>query len=488
MLRIMGNLVPPRPPIVVGVLAILLAAGGAGATSHGSATAASADAYAVSVVAAGGGGGTRQISAPPRAVQFAGGFAYPSDGSAVATGSISASVSATAEGSKADAVASADVKGISLFGGEVTVARVTARAAARGDSGQGSGDASGSGVSGLVVLGQPVAAAAGARIALGDWGYAVSQVQGLSPSTNGYHTSVTGLEIHVTADHGALPAGSTIVIGYANATATAVRAATPPPPPPPAPRAAAKPQPPSLPPALSEPPAGPPPVRAIPPISPKLTHGGYVFPVYGLASFGRSFGAPRPDVSGGWHHGVDIFAPEGAPLLAVADGTLFQVGWNPIGGNRLWLRDRQGNEFYYAHLSAYSPLAVDGANVRAGAVIGFVGHTGDAEGTPPHLHFEIHPVGLLSLGYDGVVDPYPALVRWQHLQDIRFHAGGQWLASFAATSDAPTPGAFLLSSSDISSASGLAPSSLARVLRPYPSAGAAFEANTRSGLRTRSER
>ena len=485
----MGNLVLPRPPIVVGVVAILLAAGGAGARSHGASTAASARAYAVSVVSAAGGGGTRQLSAPPRAVQFAGGFAYPADGSGVTTGSISASVSATAEGSKADAAASADVSGISLFGGEVTVAKVTARATARGDSGHGSGDSAGSTVSGLVVLGQPVAAGPGTRVNLADWGYAVTLVQGTSPTANGYRAFVTGLEVHVTADHGGLPAGSTIVIGYADATASAVATTLPPPPPASPPASRPKPRitsPP--PPPASEEPTGPPPIRAIPPISPKLTHSGYVFPVYGLASFGRSFGAPRPDVSGGWHHGVDIFAPEGAPLLAVADGTLFQVGWNMLGGNRLWLRDREGNEFYYAHLSAYSPLAVDGANVRAGAVIGFVGHTGDAEGTPPHLHFEIHPVGLLSLGYDGVVDPYPALVRWQHLQDIRFHAGGQWLSSFAGPSDAPTPGAFLLSSSDISTASGLTPASLARVLRPYVSAATEPRASGRIRPQFRIER
>ena len=62
--------------------------------------------------------------------------------------------------------------------------------------------------------------------------------------------------------------------------------------------------------------------------------GGYVFPVYGPASFGDTFGAPRGDVSGGWHHGEDIFAPLGTPLLAVADGTVFSVGWNDIGGWR----------------------------------------------------------------------------------------------------------------------------------------------------------
>ena len=92
-----------------------------------------------------------------------------------------------------------------------------------------------------------------------------------------------------------------------------------------------------------------------------------------------------------WHHGDDIFAPLGAPILACADGIVFSVGWNDIGGNRLWLRDSQGNEFYYAHLSAFSPLAKNGALVKAGEVLGFVGNTGDAAGTPTHLHFEVHP-------------------------------------------------------------------------------------------------
>ena len=154
-------------------------------------------------------------------------------------------------------------------------------------------------------------------------------------------------------------------------------------------------------------------MRVAPEVSARLSSGGYVFPIYGTASFGDSFGAPRADVSGGWHHGEDIFAAAGTPLLAVADGTLHTIGFNRIGGYRVWLRDTQGNEFYYAHLSAYSPLAVEGRSVKGGDVIGFVGATGDADGGAPHLHFEIHPSSMVGLGYDGVVAPYPILLAWR---------------------------------------------------------------------------
>jgi hypothetical protein len=195
-------------------------------------------------------------------------------------------------------------------------------------------------------------------------------------------------------------------------------------------------------------------VRDPPPdLRPQITGAGYVFPVYGPASFTDDFAAAR--ASTGWHHGNDIFAPLGAPVLAVADGTLFSVGWNTIGGHRLWLRDRQGNEYYYAHLSAFSPLAADGAQVEAGDVVGFVGATGDAVGTPPHLHFEIHPAALLGLGYDGVVNPYPYLVAWNARRDAGEVAAGQ-------VASAPQAASAVLGWQDISSASGITPGAVQR--------------------------
>jgi murein DD-endopeptidase MepM/ murein hydrolase activator NlpD len=371
----------------------------------------------------------------------------------VATGPISANAQASSATGQATATASAEVSGITLFGGEVSIGQVVARVNVSATSGKGSGDISGSYVSGLTVNGTAVDVGGGSA-ALGDWGTASGPSGGASAITNGYRGSVTGLTITLSADHGGMPAGTTIQIGYAEASAVAER---PPPPPPPPPVVAPPPPPANLPPP-------PPPSIVLPAptnIKVKIGKSGYVFPVYGPASFGNTFQAAR--ASTGWHHGEDIFAPFGAPILAVADGEVFSVGWNDVGGNRLWLQDRKGNQFYYAHLSAFSPLAVNGAQVKAGDVLGFVGNTGDAESTPPHLHFEIHPAELLSQGYDGVVAPYEYLIAWQRLENVNIVAGRLGL-SVARISSAPPPGAYLLSSSDVSTSRGLGTGALRRAL------------------------
>jgi murein DD-endopeptidase MepM/ murein hydrolase activator NlpD len=202
-----------------------------------------------------------------------------------------------------------------------------------------------------------------------------------------------------------------------------------------------------------------------PEVSARLSAAGYVFPIFGPVSFGDSFGAPRPGVQGGWHHGEDIFAPEGAPVLAVADGTIHTVGFQRLGGYRFWLRDTFGNEFYNAHLSAFTPLAIEGRTVEAGDVIGFVGDTGDAEGGSPHLHFEIHPAAMLGLGYDGVVAPYPILVAWGRAEDISFSAGRIFVPVGPGGAESlPPPGAVLLQADDIGPTSGLVPGALERAL------------------------
>jgi hypothetical protein len=105
---------------------------------------------------------------------------------------------------------------------------------------------------------------------------------------------------------------------------------------------------------------------------------------------------------------------------------------------------------------------VDGTAVQAGDVIGFVGNTGDARGTPTHLHFEIHPVSMLYLGYDGAVDPTNYLQAWQRLQDVPIEGVVGWAPPLGGA--APKAGAILLQSSDISTASGLDPGSLRRAV------------------------
>jgi len=155
------------------------------------------------------------------------------------------------------------------------------------------------------------------------------------------------------------------------------------------------------------------PLTAEPGLGFKPSH--YVFPIDGGASYIDTYGANRNDVYDGWHHGDDLFAPLGTPVVAVARGTLSLVGWNELGGWRVWLTDKKGNSFYYAHLAGYARWILTHPNVRAGQVIGFLGRTGDAFTTTPHLHFEIHPhqPAFVKLGYDGAVDPTTYLHKWK---------------------------------------------------------------------------
>jgi murein DD-endopeptidase MepM/ murein hydrolase activator NlpD len=182
-------------------------------------------------------------------------------------------------------------------------------------------------------------------------------------------------------------------------------------------------------------------------VTPPLDAGPYLFPVYGTSSYGDAYGADRGDVT--FHHGDDIFGELGQPLLAVANGTVFSVGWNRVGGNRLWLRDHQGNLFYYAHLAAFSTSVRNGARVKAGQVVGFMGNTGDAEGAATHLHFEVHPVSLIYLGYDGAVDPTTYLQSWRRLRSLPFPVATGWAPSPPGLSRAPQPGALLIGATDI---------------------------------------
>lgn len=452
---------------------------GAGIGTGAKTPVASASAYAISVLVPGQPGAAAGAAVAPGDgdTGLADAFAYPDDGSIVRTGPLSSSVSTRTDAGAA-AYSVTDVLGVSLFGGEITFDSAAGRANAAGAE----ANTAGSAVANLVVAGQPVSAAPNQRFTLGDWGTLVTLEQSVERASSGgaanARVAVTALHVTLTAEHAGLPAGTEILIGHAEAAVSAPvppvgRPETTPPPKPPRPEGvpSTRKQPRKIvPPQERVPGVGAPVVLPTPTnLSAPLSPGGYVFPVFGNAGFGDSWGAPR--ASTGRHQGTDIFAPLGAPILAVADGTLFSVGWNAIGGWRLWLRDRAGNQFYYAHLSAFSRLAVDGAEVKAGQVVGFNGNSGDAQGTPYHVHFEIHPVALLPLGYvGGAVNPYPYLGAWRRLEDVDLAAAvsSGWAPPVPPTASAPRPGAFLLGMTDISSASGLEPGSLERALVAAP--------------------
>ena len=459
-----------------------LAAGSAGAAPSAQTTQASARAYSVRILVPGQpAAGTPAVTAPPDAVSLGGTFSYPADGSVVTTTSISASASTNAGVKTSTARASSEVQGLQLFAGELSAAQLVARPLSSAGPTGASATARVASVTQLTILGQAIVPQPNMVVPLADWGTVTLLEQSVDDRAPAgrytAHAVTTALHVRLTQPHGGLPAGAEILVGSAETSAQAKAAPKPPPPPPPPPKqapergtnpppahhagASGHPRAAKAPRKAPEPkrsPFGPPPLRAIPRgIHPKLTGSGFVFPLYGPASFTDTFGAPRADVA--WHHGDDIFAPLGTPVLAVSKGVVFSVGWNDLGGNRLWLRDLKGNQYYYAHLSAYSPLAVNGGRVNAGDVLGFVGNTGDAINTPYHLHFEIHPRKLLFKGYDGVIDPTPYLLAWQHLRNLSFSAGvgrqvKERLGSAAAPT-APQPGAILLQVADISSATGL---------------------------------
>jgi len=137
---------------------------------------------------------------------------------------------------------------------------------------------------------------------------------------------------------------------------------------------------------------------------------GAVFPVKGAVSYTDTFGAYRADMPAHRHEGNDIFARQGTPIVAVLAGTI-RYSTTGIGGNNAHLTDARGDYFYYAHMVRFAAGLHSGDHVERGQVIGYVGETGDAAGTSPHCHFEIHPDG------GPAVDPYPYLEAWRASAD-----------------------------------------------------------------------
>jgi len=126
---------------------------------------------------------------------------------------------------------------------------------------------------------------------------------------------------------------------------------------------------------------------------------GFICPVQGRTSFIDSWGYPR---SGGRKHkGVDMFATRNTPLVAVVDGRV-KLSSNSLGGWTVHLYSDTGTVYYYAHLESQATDITSGQRVSRGTVVGYVGNSGNARYTSPHVHFEIRPGGR-------AVNPYPTV-------------------------------------------------------------------------------
>lgn len=102
------------------------------------------------------------------------------------------------------------------------------------------------------------------------------------------------------------------------------------------------------------------------------------------------------------HEGIDIFAPKGTPVMSTTRGLVLRVGQNRLGGNVVWIFGPGRQRYYYAHLDRFGDLQ-PGDLVMPGDIVGYVGNTGNARETPPHLHYGVYTAGA------GAINPYPLL-------------------------------------------------------------------------------
>jgi peptidoglycan LD-endopeptidase LytH len=114
-----------------------------------------------------------------------------------------------------------------------------------------------------------------------------------------------------------------------------------------------------------------------------------------------TWGADRG--AGRRHEGQDIFASRGTPIYSGTSGYVVAVRENQLGGNVVVVVGAGRRAYYYAHLDTYGPDAVVGKQVATTSILGYVGTSGNAVGTPPHLHFGIYTGS-------GAIDPLPLLI------------------------------------------------------------------------------
>jgi murein DD-endopeptidase MepM/ murein hydrolase activator NlpD len=107
------------------------------------------------------------------------------------------------------------------------------------------------------------------------------------------------------------------------------------------------------------------------------------------------------------HEAVDIMAPRNTPVHAVQDGEIARLFLSKLGGNTVYQYDPTGHLcYYYAHLQRYAQGLHDGELVKRGDVIGYVGTSGNAPPTAPHLHFAVFDVTFRRWWEGRPIDPY----------------------------------------------------------------------------------
>ncbi len=143
--------------------------------------------------------------------------------------------------------------------------------------------------------------------------------------------------------------------------------------------------------------------------------GALTIPVQGVTSaqLRDTFSEARSE--GRVHEALDIMAPSGTPVLAVADGTVEKLFTSVPGGLTIYQFEPTGRyAYYYAHLDRYADGLQEKQAIRRGEVIGYVGSTGNADPSAPHLHFAIFELGPERQWWKGTaINPYPVFTRPQ---------------------------------------------------------------------------
>lgn len=138
---------------------------------------------------------------------------------------------------------------------------------------------------------------------------------------------------------------------------------------------------------------------------------GLIVPVQGVIAAQLSDTYSDTRSQGRTHEAIDILAPRGTAVLAVADGTVEKLFDSKQGGLTIYQFVPSGKfAYYYAHLDRYAVGLTEGKALRQGEMIGYVGSTGNADPQAPHLHFAVFVLGPERRWWQGTsVNPYPLL-------------------------------------------------------------------------------